>query len=560
MPVRWRVRLLRPGLVLLLALTTATPALDAQPAAVASASVSSPAAPPGAEDITEAQLRDYLTFVAADELGGRDTPSRGLDVAARFLATLLARWGYEPAGDAGTFFQTIALTRRTLDREQTSLRIGDRPLDLGGDYLPSTAASGSVSGRLVYVGHGYVVKSKSLDPYANVDVRGAVVLMHPGLPAGIATNDLRGPEGDDWQDGPTAAAARGAVAILYLADFQRLASWPDSLAAITRRGVMSVDAFESGEAGDRLPSATLSPASYRAIFSGEALDPPAVHRHVATRTVGPSFVLSARKQASLSIQTAAVRETTQNVVAVMRGSDPVLRDEYVALGAHYDHVGERPDAGPGGDRIYNGADDDGSGTVGLLGMAEAFAGASSRPRRSILFVWHAGEEKGLWGARYVAQHPPVPLDRIVTQINVDMIGRSRAPGDTTPANARLTGPDAVYVIGSRLMSTTLGTLVDDVNDGYLKLTYDYGYADPDHPERFFYRSDHYHYAKHGIPVAFFFTGVHEDYHDVGDEVDKIDFGKMARITRTIYATAWALAELPTRPAVDKPLAQELVTR
>lgn len=551
------MRSLSRGLALILCLTAASPTLHAQGAAGASTPASAP--PPGVEMLTEPQLRDYLTFVAADELAGRDTPSTGLDVAARFLATLLSRWGYEPAGGEPSFFQTIALTRRTLDREQTSLRIGDRRLTLGDHYLPSTAASGSASGRMVYVGHGYVVTSKDIDPYADVEVGGAVVLMHPGLPAGVSTDDLRGPEGEDWQDGPTAAATRGAVAILYLADFQRLANWPESHAAITRRGVVSVDAFEEDKAGTTVPSATLSPASYRAIFTGEALSAQDIHRHLAARTAGRPFALTATKQATLTIRTTAVRETTQNVVAVLRGSDPVLREEYVALGAHYDHVGVRADEGPG-DRIYNGADDDGSGTVGLLGIAEAFAKAPRRPKRSILFVWHAGEEKGLWGARYFTRRPTVPLDRIVTQLNVDMIGRSRAEGDTNPANAKLTGPDAVYVIGSRLMSTELGELVDEVNERYLGLTYDYHYAAPDHPERFFYRSDHYHYATRGIPVAFFFTGVHEDYHGLGDEIDKIDFRKMTRIARTIYATAWALAEVPTRPVVDKPLAQELLTR
>ncbi len=519
----------------------------------------SAAPPPGVDTLTEAQLRDYLTFVAHDDLEGRDTPSRGLDITARFMATLLSRWGYEPAGDSGTYFQTIVLTRRTLDAQGTSLTIGRQTLTLGDQYLPSTAVSGSVSGSLVYVGHGYVVKSKGIDPFAGVDVRGKIVIMQPGLPNGLTSAELKGPQGDDWQDGATAAAARGAVGILYLADFQRLAEWPQTTATVTQRGVTSVDAFAAEAASSALPSATLSPASYRTVFAGEPVSAPEVHAHVAARTSAAAFDLAASKRVTLTITSTEARETTQNVVAVFRGSDPRLRDEYVALGAHYDHVGVRTNAAAG-DRIYNGADDDGSGTVGLLGIAEALAKAPRKPKRSVLFVWHAGEEKGLWGARYFAQTPTVALDRIVAQLNVDMIGRSRAEGDTNPANAKLTGPDAVYVIGSRLMSTQLGELVDEVNDRYLKLTYDYYYAAPDHPERFFYRSDHYHYAKHGIPVAFFFTGVHEDYHGLGDHVEKIDFRKMTRIARTIYATMWAVAELPTRPVVDKPIAPELLTR
>jgi Zn-dependent M28 family amino/carboxypeptidase len=246
---------------------------------------------------------------------------------------------------------------------------------------------------------------------------------------------------------------------------------------------------------------------------------------------------------------------TQNVVAVFEGSDPVLKNEYVALGAHYDHVGVGTPVN--GDGIYNGADDDGSGTTALLAMAEALAKASARPKRSILFVWHAGEEKGLWGSRYFTNYPTLPLDKIVTQINIDMIGRSKKEGDTNPLNRDLSGPNEIYVIGSKMMSTELGELTDTVNKQYLNITYDYRYDDPSDPNRFFSRSDHYNYAKKGIPIVFFFDGVHEDYHRPGDSVDKIDFQKMERVARTIYLTLWEVASRPTRPKVDKQLPAQL---
>jgi Zn-dependent M28 family amino/carboxypeptidase len=241
--------------------------------------------------------------------------------------------------------------------------------------------------------------------------------------------------------------------------------------------------------------------------------------------------------------------TTQNVVAIFEGSDPVLKNEYVALGAHYDHVGVG--APVRGDAIYNGADDDGSGTTALLSMAEALANASVRPRRSVLFVWHAGEEKGLWGSRYFTDNPTVPLANIVTQLNIDMIGRSKLVGDTNPLNRELSGAHEIYVIGSRMMSTELGQLVEDVNKQYLNLTYDYRYDDPADPNRFFFRSDHYNYARKGVPIVFFFDGEHEDYHKPGDSVDKIDFDKMERVARTIYLTLWEVANRPARVKVDK---------
>jgi Zn-dependent M28 family amino/carboxypeptidase len=247
---------------------------------------------------------------------------------------------------------------------------------------------------------------------------------------------------------------------------------------------------------------------------------------------------------------------TQNVVAIWEGGDPVLKSEYVALGAHYDHVGSGCPPVVN-DRICNGADDDGSGTTALLAMAEALAKAPARPKRSILFVWHCGEEKGLWGSRYFTEFPTVPLDRITAQINIDMIGRSKKDGDTNPRNAELTGPNAIYLIGSTMMSTELGELVNEVNKSFLNLTLDTRYDAPSDPNRFFYRSDHFNYARKGIPIIFFFDGVHEDYHRAGDTADKIDYEKMQKVARTIYMTLWEIANRPARLKVDKPLPSQL---
>jgi Zn-dependent M28 family amino/carboxypeptidase len=213
-----------------------------------------------------------------------------------------------------------------------------------------------------------------------------------------------------------------------------------------------------------------------------------------------------------------------------------------------------------GDAIYNGADDDGSGTTALLAMAEALAKARVRPKRSVLFVWHAGEEKGLWGSRYFTNYPTVPLGKIVTQLNIDMIGRSKKEGDTNPRNSGLSGPNEIYVIGSKMMSTELGELTVMVNQQYLNLTYDYRYDDPGDPNRFFTRSDHYNYARKGIPIVFFFDGEHDDYHRPGDSVDKIDFAKMEKVARTIYLTLWEVANRPTRPTVDKQLPVQIQQR
>ena len=255
-------------------------------------------------------------------------------------------------------------------------------------------------------------------------------------------------------------------------------------------------------------------------------------------------------------------DTSRNVVGILEGSDPVLKQTYVAFGAHYDHIGVvEPTAADtydgrdlavckgqvrprprDGDVINNGADDDGSGTVALMGIARAFA-MSARPKRSLVFVWHTAEESGLQGSRYNADHPVVPNDRIVAQLNVDMIGRNRCD-DPKEWNS-------VYLIGSDRISTELHNLSEDANAALPQpLTFDYELNDPADPLALYTRSDHFSYAAKGIPVIFYTTGMHRDYHYVTDETQKIEWEKMARVTRLVYETGRRLADLDRPPARD----------
>ncbi len=288
----------------------------------------------------------------------------------------------------------------------------------------------------------------------------------------------------------------------------------------------------------------VSQAVADAIFSGESGD----------KTAAAAFAIN--KSASLAAVTKSETIWTQNVIALWEGSDPVLKNEMVAIGAHYDHVGINPNA-PGDDKIFNGADDDGSGTVATLAIAEAMAKSATRPKRSILFVWHCGEEKGLWGSEYFNKFPTVDIKQVIAQLNIDMIGRSKKPGDTNPKNKDLTGENAIYVIGSEMMSSTLGAITKGTNNAYLKMDYNSKYDDPNDTERFFFRSDHFYYAQNGIPISFWFDGVHEDYHQAEDHPDKIDYQKMEKVTRTIFLTMWKLTDLKERPKVDKKLPPEL---
>jgi hypothetical protein len=245
-------------------------------------------------------------------------------------------------------------------------------------------------------------------------------------------------------------------------------------------------------------------------------------------------------------------QLTQNVIGIVEGSDSRLRNTYVAAGAHYDLVGSiagAPDHPPGivtpgaiDDRIWNGADDDGSGTVALMALARAFA-HGPRPKRSLVFVWHAGEERGLLGSRYFADNPTIPIETVVAQLNIDMIGRNR--------NDKASEGDTVYLVGSDRISSELHEISREANRALPRpLTLDYEMNDPADIEQVYYRSDHYSYAAKGIPIIFFTTGLHADYHANTDELSKIEFGKLTRVAHLVYETAARLANLDHPPARD----------
>ena len=512
----------------------------------------------GIDTINTTQLRDYLSFIASDEMEGRDTPSRGLDITAKFIATNVARWGFKPAGDDGSYFQKIALRRDAIDKEQTRVTLNGQPLTFGDDYIPA-GRGGEAAGPLVFAGNGWFIKSKGIDAYKDIDAKGkiAVIFAPPdGLPRGFSPADLSGKRGEDWIDPTENARNHGVVGIIIVPGFQFLANWERNRTRMTERGATTVEKFQPpGATGPQLPTIIASPRLANLLLQGEKQNATALFDAASAGTMPVGFELNAEKKLSMTVVAKRDPISTQNVVAVFEGSDPVLKDEYVAVGAHYDHVGVGTPVN--GDAIYNGADDDGSGTTALLAMAEALGKASVRPKRSVVFIWHAGEEKGLWGSRYFVENPTIPLNKIVTQLNIDMIGRSKKVGDTNPRNKELTGPDEIYVIGSKMMSTELGALSESVNKGYLNLSFNYRYDDPNDPNRFFFRSDHYNYARKGIPIIFYFDGEHEDYHRPGDSADKIDYVKMEKVTRTVYMLLWELATRPARPAVDKQLPKEL---
>lgn len=473
--------------------------------------------------IAKNDLLAHLEFIAHDLLEGRDTPSRGLDLATLYVASQLKLWGVDPAGDNGKFYQNVPLVGRAIDPEGSSLTIGSNRHAYG-EFIASGNAV-KIEGPAIFVGHGAQAPALGVDPYAGVDVQGKILIVRGNPPVDLLRSEGSKSVDRIAQDG----GAAGVIRISTQTPDDWNASVASSLVASRPRPAWQ------GAAGGR--------AARTVITIGSGLGAKLLQGVSGFDEAKPKAV-ALNQQFSVETKVRDVSPKTQNVVAVIKGSDPALAHEYVGVSAHIDHVGMRQ-VPPGQDGIFNGADDDGSGTVAMLELAHAFA-TGKRPKRSLIFIWHCGEEKGLWGSAYFTNNPTIPLKDLTALINIDMIGRSRPAGDTNPRNAVLGGPNHIYVVGSYKLSRDLGDLLQSVNSKFFGLTYDYKYDDPNDRENIYGRSDHYNYALKGIPIAFYFDGVHEDYHQAGDHVDKIDFDKLEVVTKTIYASLWELANRKDR--------------
>ena len=491
-----------------------------------------PPVPSSVESITPAELRMYLEFLASDELGGRYTLAPNFPIAARYLASHLKAYGFQGGGTNGDFLQFFQVISSKADAGKSSLALtinGKTSSHSFGDfYTFQSGAEGEASGDIVFVASGISSPAQKHDDYANVDVKGKIVLIAPGTPEDVDPSKLA-----ESEHGDGAAKAHGAIGVLHLPGGR--------FADMMKRGDFKQRALQfqsvalANQVEGHLPALTLSPDLSDKVLSRIGLklqdvyDAQQNHRSLSPKSTDVSAHLVAAFQQT--------RTTTQNVVGVLRGTDPKLRDEYVAFSAHYDHLA----TGPKGE-IYHGADDDGSGTSALLGIAHALA--LNPPRRSVLIIFHAGEELGLLGSEYNTDYAPaVPLNNIIADLNMDMIGRSKPAGDHDKADEHLTDAHTVYLVGSDRISRELHKISEQTNADYQKLKLDYYYNDPKNPERIYYRSDHWNYAKHGIPVIFYFDGVHVDYHKPTDTVDKIDFDKMTQIARLVFETGWRVANL-----------------
>ncbi len=494
------------------------------------------------DSITAGELKLHLSFIASDALMGRDTPSPGLNASAAYFATRIESYGLKPMMPGGSFFQTIPLQKVSLSPAST-LQVGGRTFRYPADFGASGATAASVSGELVLVGLGLSAPDQGWDDYAGLDLQGKVVVLLNGeLPA---DHPLRsGQQGRRGMAGMARAmtpARQGAVAVLSVispADEARMAAagasfpTPESVTWPAREGQAARPGGGGGFGGGGVPMLSLRQATATAVLGIPKTELDAMFAQLAQGERVPGRVLTGR-QAQIDLKSVTAPEHTQNVVALVEGSDPVLKNEYIVIGGHYDHIGIRRGAYP--DSICNGADDNGSGAVALLEIAQALT--INRPKRSVILAWWAGEEKGLRGSYYFVEHSPVPLEQIDAMLQMDMISRN--------------DPASICLIGSHFYSSELDAAHRRVADrlGFIKI--DDKYNDPEMRGNYHGQSDHYAFHSYSIPATFFFSDITEELHTPADEIALCDFDKMTRVVKFVYASAIELGNMPAMVKLDK---------
>lgn len=454
--------------------------------------------------VEEMELRAWLGFLASDELEGRESGQHGYDVAARFCATLFERFGLKPAGDQGTFFQDFDILRSEPDPDTSALEVkdsaGEARFGLAGNLAVWPPADVDWSGPWAFVGFGEGAENDSPSDFRGIDTPQRVVLVLPR--PGRNGHESRG------------AVLAGATRIVIISDDK----------VKRRMGLESHEWPSFDVPGQEVPPYTVAFVTQKLadrILRTKGLT---VDGLLKGAERPPHFDLDGM-DLKISVRRKETKLRGRNVVGLLEGADPARRSEAVVIGAHLDHVGQR------GSQVFHGADDDASGSCGVIACAKAFAQSPRRPARSVLFTLFAAEEKGLWGSRFFVDHPAVPLKDIITEIQLDMIGRNEEEKNVKPEDRT----NKVHVIGSRRESLELQRIINRANQPI-------GLEFLSSGEQFFGGSDHYFFAEHRIPVAFFYTGSHPDYHKTTDTPDRINFPKMARIVQLSFSAAWDLAD------------------
>jgi hypothetical protein len=486
--------------------------------------------------ITQDELKDHLYIYASDEFEGRDTGEPGQKKAVEYLKKEYENLEISSVIE-GNYFQNVPLN--IVKTPEISISINGESFNYFDDFISQTAATtGEVSAsEVVYAGYG--IDDEKYSDYKDLDVKGKIVVVRGGEPKDLAGNNILsgGKEASKWSNGRqalsakrTAAKDNGAIALFFMDSelFNRYSKF-----------------FKEREA---------SGGSKRLSLPAKSDDKTEIYDFLINEKMGKALVgdiiedtktATVETKLEMNYKSITVSQSSENVAAIIKGSEKP--EEYIVISAHLDHVGVNAEG-----EIFNGADDDGSGTVALLEIAEAFKMAADKghtPKRSIIFLHVTGEEKGLLGSRYYTDYEPlVPLANTVANLNIDMVGRidPKREGDR----------NYIYLIGSDKLSTDLHNISEEVNNTFTNIELDYTYNDEKDPNRFYYRSDHYNFAKNNIPIIFYFNGTHDDYHRASDTPDKINYDLLENRSRLVFYTAWELANREERIVVDKATASE----
>jgi hypothetical protein len=490
-----------------------------------------------ASGISAATLREHMQILASDSLEGRETGQKGLDLAADYIRKNIRAMGLYSKNGYENYYQKVAFTfSRWMDND---MYVNGKRFRLLWDYITMPEENENheimTSSDVVFLGYG--IDDPKYNDYKDMDLKGKIILINKGEPIDkkgksfiTGTSEL-----SDWSTDMVQklrkAKEKGVKMVLIIEEDIK------KKVEEKRKFLMSPN-LQLGNVKD-----SILPTANHAFVSSD----------VAREIIGANEkkILKARKKMEKGKPSPVILATDfimnmakdvkilegQNVIGYVEGKSK--KDEVIIVSAHYDHLGKR------GDEVFNGADDNASGSSTLLEIAQACQQAvmeSNRPERSIAFIWFCGEEKGLLGSQFYTRYPEFPLSQTVANVNIDMVGRI---DDKYKDN-----PDYIYVIGSDRLSKELHKINEEVNQKYAQLTLDYTYNDEKDPNKYYYRSDHYNFASKGIPSIFYFNGTHDDYHRTTDDADKIQFDKMANVGKLIFHTVWELANRPDRITVD----------
>ena len=463
--------------------------------------------------ITEDDFLSKVAVIADDSMMGRANPSPGLDKTAQYVADEFRRYGLKPGGDDGTFIQSYTMREMALDLEGSSVEVsGGADLELGRDVVVVRASGGGPATGGVVLVTG-IEAAEGIDP-ADLTGKHVIIVPDPAAPPTTARRRMRFPSAI------SDAQPASVIAVVTQSDEE----WAAAAAQQEERRTILAPWDAPGETA---PVLSIREASLAPILASHGI-------RLRQLAAGAGDALAFHSVPDLEMTvTTSMREVgtfhQPNTVGILEGSDPALKNEYIVFSAHMDHVGVgRPNEQ--GDSINNGADDDASGTILVVEVAEAMAMMAERPKRSMIFLGVSGEERGLWGSRYFAENPAVPLEQIVADLNADMVSRN--------------WPDTVVAIGKE--HSDLGVTLNRVNEAHPELHMIA--IDDIWPEQNFYRrSDHFNFARRGVPILFFFTGVHEDYHRPGDDLSRMDAEKGARISKLVFYLGLELANAPEKP-------------